>query len=96
MLEIGVGQSITKVQSTRMLVIGRLMRVQQTVPLVNSTCTHAMCVEQHLIVLHIPFMKMLVLPKGGRMEYSQYTYELYNYERSIMEGSLIQVKMKLS
>ncbi|XP_030019133.1 uncharacterized protein LOC115439438 [Sphaeramia orbicularis] len=58
--------------------------------------------EQHLIALHIPFMKMLVLPKGGQngvhgpvtcvpANIVQTTNVL---PRSSMEGSLLQVKLK--
>ncbi|XP_074538707.1 uncharacterized protein LOC141800196 [Halichoeres trimaculatus] len=58
--------------------------------------------EQHLIALHIPFMKMLALPKGGQngvhgpvtcvpADIVQSTRVL---PRSSMEGSLVQVKLK--
>ncbi|XP_029934951.1 uncharacterized protein LOC115378676 [Myripristis murdjan] len=58
--------------------------------------------EQHLIALHIPFMKMLALPKGGQngvhgpvtcvpADIVQTTNVL---PRSSMEGSLLQVKLK--
>ncbi|XP_074546718.1 uncharacterized protein LOC141805519 isoform X3 [Halichoeres trimaculatus] len=58
--------------------------------------------EQHLIALHIPFMKMLALPKGGQngvhgpvtcvpADIVQSTRVL---PRSTMEGSLVQVKLK--
>ncbi|XP_029931521.1 uncharacterized protein LOC115376171 [Myripristis murdjan] len=58
--------------------------------------------EQHLIALHIPFMKMLALPKGGQngvhgpvtcvpANIVQTTNVL---PRSSMEGSLLQVKLK--
>ena len=58
--------------------------------------------EQHLIALHIPFMKMLALPKGGQngvhgpvtcvpANVVQTTNVL---PRSSMEGSLLQVKLK--
>ncbi|XP_078795965.1 uncharacterized protein LOC144988822 isoform X2 [Oryzias latipes] len=58
--------------------------------------------EQHLIALHIPFMKMLALPKGGQngvhgpitcvpANLVQTTNVL---PRSDMEGSLLRVKLK--
>ncbi|XP_044221305.1 uncharacterized protein LOC122991901 isoform X4 [Thunnus albacares] len=58
--------------------------------------------EQHLIALHIPFMKMLALPKGGQngvhgpvtcvpANIVQTTNVL---PRCSMEGSLLQVKLK--
>ncbi|XP_044191600.1 LOW QUALITY PROTEIN: uncharacterized protein LOC122969723, partial [Thunnus albacares] len=58
--------------------------------------------EQHLIALHIPFMKMLALPKGGQngvhgpitcvpANVVQTTNVL---PRCSMEGSLLQVKLK--
>uniref|UniRef100_A0A672F4L9 ATP-dependent DNA helicase n=2 Tax=Salarias fasciatus TaxID=181472 RepID=A0A672F4L9_SALFA len=63
-------------------------------------CLHSL--EQHLIALHIPFMKMLALPKGGQngvhgpvtcvpANIVQTTNVL---PRSSMEGSLLQVKLK--
>uniref|UniRef100_A0A672HNV9 ATP-dependent DNA helicase n=2 Tax=Salarias fasciatus TaxID=181472 RepID=A0A672HNV9_SALFA len=63
-------------------------------------CLHSL--EQHLIALHIPFMKMLALPKGGQngvhgpvtcvpANIVQTTSVL---PRSSMEGSLLQVKLK--
>ncbi|XP_029902362.1 uncharacterized protein LOC115355645 [Myripristis murdjan] len=58
--------------------------------------------EQHLIALHIPFMKMLALPKGGQNGvHGPVTCVPANIvqtanvlPRSSMEGSLLQVKLK--
>ncbi|XP_029935768.1 uncharacterized protein LOC115379188 [Myripristis murdjan] len=58
--------------------------------------------EQHLIALHIPFMKMLALPKGGQNGvHGPVTCVPANIvqtanvlPRSNMEGSLLQVKLK--
>lgn len=58
--------------------------------------------EQHLIALHIPFMKMLALPKGGQNGvHGAVTCVLTNIAqtsnflpRSNMEGSLLPVKLK--
>ncbi|XP_044191554.1 uncharacterized protein LOC122969696 [Thunnus albacares] len=58
--------------------------------------------EQHLIALHIPFMKMLALPKGGQNGvHGPVTCVPANVEqttnvlpRCSMEGSLLQVKLK--
>lgn len=58
--------------------------------------------EQHLIALHIPFMKMLPLPKGGQNGvHGPVTCVPANIvqtnnllPRSTMEGSLLPVKLK--
>ncbi|XP_034537730.1 uncharacterized protein LOC117811513 isoform X3 [Notolabrus celidotus] len=58
--------------------------------------------EQHLIALHIPFMKMLALPKGGQNGvHGPVTCVPANIvqtdnllPRSNMEGSLLRVKLK--
>jgi len=58
--------------------------------------------EQHLIALHIPFMKMLALPKGGQNGvHGPVTCVPANIvqtsnllPRSEMEGSLLRVKLK--
>lgn len=59
-------------------------------------------IEQHLIALHIPFMKMLALPKGGQNGVhgpvtcvpANITQTSDVLPRSSMEGSLVQVKLK--
>ncbi|XP_049908659.1 uncharacterized protein LOC126395316 [Epinephelus moara] len=59
-------------------------------------------IEQHLIALHIPFMKMLALPKGGKNGVhgpvtcvpANITQTSNVLPRSSMEGSLVQVKLK--
>ncbi|XP_029933198.1 uncharacterized protein LOC115377526 [Myripristis murdjan] len=58
--------------------------------------------EQHLIALHIPFMKMLALPKGGQNGVhgpvtcvpANIVQTVNVLPRSSMEGSLLQVKLK--
>ncbi|XP_049421807.1 uncharacterized protein LOC125882141 [Epinephelus fuscoguttatus] len=58
--------------------------------------------EQHLIALHIPFMKVLALPKGGQNGVhgpvtcvpANITQTSNVLPRSSMEGSLVQVKLK--